>query len=231
MVEPMSFDRIGNLGNSSMKGRLQEEVRLVELAQSTRVRYTDMGVFRAVAGNQWSPIQQQIHDQINCKKESYRLSSTCGAPRNHTNVPPVDAHVWRQLHLSAVARWSDSYCIFICFSDEKSQHTDYTFRWLRFILWWWRRFVYWTVYIVILWLSKPWMTYKDVPWQSISINSFQAKWKSHWTPLRGNDHLDSKNSRSASLRTSTNSAFPSSWHILAIQNCVAWSLIFSFNPS
>ena len=52
MVEPMSFDRIGNLGNSSMKARLQEEVRLVELAQSARVRYTDMGVFSAVAGNQ-----------------------------------------------------------------------------------------------------------------------------------------------------------------------------------
>ena len=53
MVEPMSFDRIGNLENSStMKARLQEEVRLVELAQSTRVRYTDMGVFSAVAGNQ-----------------------------------------------------------------------------------------------------------------------------------------------------------------------------------
>ena len=53
MVEPMSFDRIGNLGNSStMKARLQEEVRLVELAQGTRVRYTDMGVFSAVAGNQ-----------------------------------------------------------------------------------------------------------------------------------------------------------------------------------
>ena len=30
VVEPMSFDRIGNLGNSStMKARLQEEVRLV----------------------------------------------------------------------------------------------------------------------------------------------------------------------------------------------------------
>ena len=30
MVEPMCFDRIGNLGNSStMKARLQEEVRLV----------------------------------------------------------------------------------------------------------------------------------------------------------------------------------------------------------
>ena len=53
MVEPMSFDRIGNLGNSStMKARLQEEVSLVELSQSTRVRYTDMGVFSAVAGNQ-----------------------------------------------------------------------------------------------------------------------------------------------------------------------------------
>ena len=53
MVEPMSFDRIGNLGNSSTtKARLQEEVRLVELAQSTGVRYTDMGVFSAVAGNQ-----------------------------------------------------------------------------------------------------------------------------------------------------------------------------------
>ena len=34
-----------------MKARLQEEVRLVELAQSTRVRYTDMGVFSAVAGS------------------------------------------------------------------------------------------------------------------------------------------------------------------------------------
>ena len=28
-----------------------------------------------------------------------------------TNVPPVDAHVWLQLHVSAVARCSDSYCI------------------------------------------------------------------------------------------------------------------------
>ena len=28
-------------------------------------------------------------------------------------VPPVDAHVSRQLHLSAVARCSDSYCIFL----------------------------------------------------------------------------------------------------------------------
>ena len=41
MVELMSFDRIGNLENSSTtKARLQEEVRLVELAQSTRVRKT-----------------------------------------------------------------------------------------------------------------------------------------------------------------------------------------------
>ena len=33
------------------------------------------------------------NDQINCKKEYYRLSSTCGAPRNHTNVQPVDAQL------------------------------------------------------------------------------------------------------------------------------------------
>ena len=38
-------------------------------------------------------IQQQMDDHIIGKKESYRLSSTCGAPPNHTNVPPVDAHV------------------------------------------------------------------------------------------------------------------------------------------
>ena len=53
IVEPMSFDRIGNLGNSStMKARLQEEVRLVELAHSTRVRYTGMGVLGAGVGDQ-----------------------------------------------------------------------------------------------------------------------------------------------------------------------------------
>ena len=53
MVEPMSFDRIVNLGKSfTMKARLQEEVRLVEIAQGTRVRYTKMGVFSAVSGNQ-----------------------------------------------------------------------------------------------------------------------------------------------------------------------------------
>ena len=52
-VPGMSFDRIGNLGKSStMKARLQEEVRLVDIAQGTRVRYTEMGVFSAVVGNQ-----------------------------------------------------------------------------------------------------------------------------------------------------------------------------------
>ena len=78
----MSFDSIGNLGNSSTmkamlqeevrlvelaqgtravsythltlptKARLQEEVRLVEFAQRSRVRYANMGVFSAVARNQ-----------------------------------------------------------------------------------------------------------------------------------------------------------------------------------
>ena len=55
-----------------MKARLQEEVRLLELAQGTRVRYTDMGVFSAVAVNQLTPIQQQMHDQINCNKRVLR---------------------------------------------------------------------------------------------------------------------------------------------------------------
>ena len=50
MVEPISFDWIGNLGISSMmKARLQEDVWLVEFAQSTRVRFADMGVCSAVA--------------------------------------------------------------------------------------------------------------------------------------------------------------------------------------
>ena len=41
VVQPMSFVRIGKLGNSdTMKARLREEVRLVDLAQSTRGRYT-----------------------------------------------------------------------------------------------------------------------------------------------------------------------------------------------
>ena len=31
--------------------------------------------------------------QINLKKEYYRLFFTWGAPRNHTDVQPVDAHV------------------------------------------------------------------------------------------------------------------------------------------
>eukprot|EP00904_Undaria_pinnatifida_P006377 jgi/Undpi1/286/HiC_scaffold_1.g00282.m1 len=52
MVESMSFDRIGKLGNSdTMMARLREEVRLVDLGQSTRGRYTGMGVFNAVAAN------------------------------------------------------------------------------------------------------------------------------------------------------------------------------------
>ena len=55
-----------------------------EIKNNLNTELKEMGVFSAVAGN---------HYQINCKKEDYRLSSTCGAPRNHTNVQPVDAHV------------------------------------------------------------------------------------------------------------------------------------------
>ena len=53
IVEPMSFDRIGKLGDSAtMRARSQEEVRLVELTESRRVGYTGKGVFNAVPGNQ-----------------------------------------------------------------------------------------------------------------------------------------------------------------------------------
>ena len=87
MIEPMSFDRIGKLGNSdTMKARLREEVRLVDLAQSTRGRCTGMGVLQRRRG-------QLMTTSIAIQQTSHRLYSTCGAPRNDTNQWPVDAHV------------------------------------------------------------------------------------------------------------------------------------------
>ena len=60
--EPLAAGRVGRTprGGSTQSATprglglawLQEEVRLVEIAQGTRVRYTEMGVFSAVAGNQ-----------------------------------------------------------------------------------------------------------------------------------------------------------------------------------
>ena len=45
---------------------------------------TEMGVFSAVAGNQLpNPLQKRVLPAL----------FHCGAPRNHTNVQPVDAHV------------------------------------------------------------------------------------------------------------------------------------------
>ena len=43
-----------------------------------------------VHGDRWasSAPSRVTNDQINCEKEYYRLSSTCGAPRNHTNFQP-----------------------------------------------------------------------------------------------------------------------------------------------
>ena len=80
MVEPMSFDRIGNLGKSStMKARLQEEVRLVETVQGTRVRYTEMGVFSAVGGNQLShQLQKRVLPalfHLRCPSQSHQRSA------------------------------------------------------------------------------------------------------------------------------------------------------------
>ena len=60
--EPLAAGRVGRTPREgSTQGAtprglglawLQEEVMLVEIAQGTRVRYTEMGVFSAVAGNQ-----------------------------------------------------------------------------------------------------------------------------------------------------------------------------------
>ena len=49
-----------------MKARLQEEVRLVEIAQGTRVRYTEMGVFSAVAGKVHG--QQQLAPDLEVER-------------------------------------------------------------------------------------------------------------------------------------------------------------------
>ena len=58
--EPLAAGRVGRTprGGSTQSATsrglglawLQEEVRLVEIAQGTRARYTEMGVFSAVAG-------------------------------------------------------------------------------------------------------------------------------------------------------------------------------------
>ena len=49
---------------------------------------------------------------MNSTSVSLFVRSLVGGGTHDTYVPPVDAHVWRQLHVSAVARCSDSYCIF-----------------------------------------------------------------------------------------------------------------------
>ena len=50
---------------------------------------------------------------INSTAVSLFVYSLVGGGTHDTYVPPVDAHVGRQLHVSAVARCSDSYCIFL----------------------------------------------------------------------------------------------------------------------
>ena len=68
-----------------------------------QVRTVSLFVYSLVGGG--------THDTyVPPKKQLYRLFVS--GWWYHTNVPPVDAHVWRQLHLSAIARCSDSYCIF-----------------------------------------------------------------------------------------------------------------------
>ena len=51
---------------------------------------------------------------INSTAVSLFVYSLVGGGTHDTYVPPVDACVWRQLHLLAVARCSNSYCIVVC---------------------------------------------------------------------------------------------------------------------
>ena len=66
------------------EGLLMELLQKNNIKNNLNIELTEMGVFSAVAGN-------QLPNQL--QKRVYGLSSTCGAPRNHTNVQPVDAHV------------------------------------------------------------------------------------------------------------------------------------------
>ena len=73
MVEPMSFDRIGNLRNSwTMKARLQEEVRLVELAQGTRTT-------RTWASSAPSRVTNEVPFSSRCTTKSIAKKSPTGS--------------------------------------------------------------------------------------------------------------------------------------------------------
>ena len=71
-------------------------VRLILVLVWYQVRYVPDTMYLVSAGRVWYQVR------------------TCniGLHPPQNNAPPVDAHVWRQLLLSAVARFSDSYCIF-----------------------------------------------------------------------------------------------------------------------
>ena len=100
-------------GNSlTTKARLQEEVRLVELAQSTRVRYTDMGVTIEVPfSSRCTTISMANKSPTGSLLPAVPLAITpTSRPWTHTSH---DSYL-----LSAVARFSDSYCIFLPVDSE-----------------------------------------------------------------------------------------------------------------
>ena len=59
-------------GGDAYRAKLPDHARYPPQGRAARVRCTTKSI---------------------ATKESYRLSCTCGARRNHTNVQPVDAHV------------------------------------------------------------------------------------------------------------------------------------------
>ena len=68
---------------------------------------------------------------INSTAVSLFVYSLVGGGTHDTYVPPVDAHVWRQLHVSAVARCSDSYCIFFYTSKREESSLGEHAMWIK----------------------------------------------------------------------------------------------------
>ena len=88
-----------------MKARLQEEVRLVEIAQGTRVRYTEMSVFSAVAGNQ-RPNQLQKKSTTGSLPPAVALAITpTFSPWTHTSD---DSYIYQLSLVVATATVSSS---------------------------------------------------------------------------------------------------------------------------
>ena len=62
----------------------------------TRYTFACLNIARPAADARPDQLQKRVLPAL-FHRSLPPVSPTGGAPRNHTNVPPVDAHVWRQL--------------------------------------------------------------------------------------------------------------------------------------